>query len=275
MNSNEVSEEEQNINESVIKALNHKIRRALLLELYKHGWGGYSELSKSLNIKAGSFYHHMRLLEESGLVKQLKDKLYEITPQGAQASEFIRGSFSPLEESRFTKILQIFTPISSQITSFPKASLLVLLLIHIVGLFWLASDQKTSIIGFFIVQSNDPILALMNSILYTSLGLIGLYSYFQYMYRRVVTKINLASHILFPESVFVGFFALLSLTPSLEIYNSIPLEIVIIFTIVYQLVSISYYVHVFQKANIQLLGSVLIVLLLLQYYHLLILFWLL
>ncbi len=96
---------------------------------------------------------------------------------------------------------------------------------------------------FFIVQSNDPILALLNSIFYTSLGLIGLYVYFQYMYKRVVTKINQASHILFPETIFVGFFALLSLTPSLEIYNSIPLEIVIMFTIVYQLVSISYYVH--------------------------------
>ena len=177
------------------------------------------------------------------MIKQLKDKLYEITPQGAQASEFIRGSFSPLEESRFTKILQIFTPISSQINSFPKASLLFLLLIHIVGLFWLASDHKTSFIGFFIVQSNDPILTLLKSIFYTSLGLIGLYYYFQYMYKRVVTKINLASHILFPETIFVGFFALLSLTPSLEIYNSIPLEIVIMFTIVHQLVSISYYVH--------------------------------
>ena len=78
MSSNEFSEEEQTINESVIKALNHKIRRTLLLELYKHGWGGYSELSKTLDIRSGSFYHHMRLLEDSGLVKQLEDKLYEI-----------------------------------------------------------------------------------------------------------------------------------------------------------------------------------------------------
>jgi DNA-binding transcriptional ArsR family regulator len=260
------------INESVIKALNHKIRRTLLLELYKHGWGGYSELSKTLNIKAGSFYHHMRLLEDSGLVKQLEDKLYEITPKGAQASEFIQGSFSPLKENRFTRILKIYSPISSQIDSIPKVSFPVLFLIYIVGIVWLATDHQTSIIGFFIVSLDDPFVSMLYSIIFTSLGLIGLHVYFLIFYKRILTQIKLAAHILVPESIFIGFVALLSLTPSLEIYAEIPSTITIVFTFIYQLISISYYIHVLQQAKIRLLGSVLIVLLLQQYYHLLVLF---
>jgi DNA-binding transcriptional ArsR family regulator len=272
VDTNDISEAEQTINESVIKALNHKIRRTLLLELYKHGWGGYSELSKTLNIKAGSFYHHMRLLEESGLVKQLEDKLYEITPQGAQASEFIRGSFSPLEENRFSTILKIYSPVSSRINSIPRISLLILLLIYILGILWLATEHQTSIIGFFIVPLDDLQVSTIYSIIFTSVGLIGLYAYFLTIYRRVLPQIMLASHILVPESFFIGVVALLSLTPSLDIYASIPSTIAIVFTFIYQLISISYYIHVLQQAKIRLLGSVLIILLLQQYYHLLVLF---
>ena len=272
MNSNNDSVEEHTISETVIKALNHEIRRKLLLELYKHGWGGYSELSESLNIKAGSFYHHMRLLEESGLVKQLKDKLYEITPQGAQASEFIRGSFSPLKENRFVSMLKIFSPISSQIESLPKITFLLMSFIYILGIIWIAIEHQTSIIGFFIISFEDSIISIVYSVLFTSLGLMGLYIYFFTLYRRVLPQVKLAAHILVPESFFVGLIALLSLTPTFEVYSTIPEIIAIMFTFLYQLASISYYVHVLQQAKIRLLGSVLIVLLLLQYYHLLILF---
>ena len=272
MNSKDIIEEEHTINESVIKALNHRIRRTLLLELYKHGWGGYSELSKTLNIKAGSFYHHMRLLEESDLVRQLEDKLYEITPQGAQASEFIRGSFSSIEENRFSKVLQIYSPLSTQINSIPRLSFPILILIYLSGLFWLATEHQTSIIGFFIVPTDEILVAAVYSVIFTSFGLMGLFIYFLTVYKRVLPQINLASHILLPESIFIGMVALLSLTPSLDIYASIPSTIAIVFTLIYQLLSISYYVHVLKQAKIRLLGSVLIVLLLQQYYHLLVLF---
>ncbi len=272
MDINENPDKEQLINEAVIKALNHKIRRNLLLELYKHGWGGYSELSKSLDIKAGGFYHHMRLLEESGLVKQLEDKLYEITPLGAQASEFIRGSFSPLDESRFYGILRVFNPISSKIDSFPLISIIFQLVILSLGLFWLVSEHQILILGYFIVSFDETSAMIIYSLIFTILGLSGLYFYFMIIYKRLLNRITFISHLLFPVSIFVGLITFLSLTPALEVYNSIPSAIAIIFTFIYQFISITYYIHIFQKSKIRLLGRVMIVLLLQQYYYLIVLF---
>ena len=210
MDINENPDEDQLINEAVIKALNHKIRRNLLLELYKHGWGGYSELSKSLDIKAGGFYHHMRLLEKSGLVKQLKDKLYEITPLGAQASEFIRGSFSPHNEGSFYGILRIFNPISSKIDSFPLISIIIQLVILSLGLFWLVSEHQILVIGYFMVSFDEVNLIAIYSSIFTFFGLVGLYLYFLIIYKRVLDRLTFISHILFPETIFVSLVALLS-----------------------------------------------------------------
>ncbi len=272
MNTNNLSEEESTINESVIKALNHTIRRKLLLELYKHGWGGYSELSKVLNIKAGSFYHHMRILEQSELIKQLEDKLYEITPLGAQAAEFMKGSFSPLEEDRYFRLLNLYSPLSSMINSFPKFFLPIMILIYIVGGIWLAAQHQLSFLGFFILLTDEPSTPGLISLVHTFIGLMGVYSYFLTISNRVIPQINLASHLLFPGTTFIGLLLLISLLPASKFYDSIPPEIIVIFTIIYQIISISYYLHVFNKSQIREMSGILIISLLQQYYYLLILF---
>ncbi len=88
------------LDDRILKALNHDIRRKILLELFKHGWAGYSELTRTLKLTTGVFYHHIRLLEEAELVVQSEGKIYEITPKGIQAIEFLKKSFSPIEESQ-------------------------------------------------------------------------------------------------------------------------------------------------------------------------------
>jgi DNA-binding transcriptional ArsR family regulator len=268
----EISEEEQVVSEAIIKALNHKVRRALLLELYKYGWAGYSELSKTLNIKAGGFYHHMKLLEESGLVKQLEDKQYEITPQGAQASEFIRSNFAPLEDNPALKLLDIYNPISNIIDSFPKITIAIQMILLGLGMVWLAIEHQTSIIGFFILLEEETVLSLLYSIVLTLIGLIGIYLYYIIFFSRLFNKMYFTAHLLLPQSIFVFLVALLSFTPSLTIYQSIPTIIGVLFTLIYQLFSVTYYLHISQKIRIRILGRVLFALLIQQYYYLLVLF---
>ena len=272
MENDELTEERQVVNEVVIKALNNKVRRNILRNLYEFGWGGYSELSEKLNIKSGSFYHHIRILEESGLLKQLEDKTYEITLAGAQATEFIGSSFKPDEEDDFSLLLDKFNVISDKIDAFPEISLLILSVIYIIGIMVLANDQQIGLVGFFITNFDQTGQALLFSAIFSSLGLISLYIYFMAIYNRLLTRITFISHLIIPQVFYILLMTILSFFPVLELYNNLPSVIGITVTIFFQLISISYYVHIFKKVKVRLLGRVIIILLLHQYYNLLVLF---
>ena len=272
MDNDEPSSNMQVVNEVVIKALNNKVRRKILQNLYEYGWGGYSELSEKLSIKAGSFYHHIRILEESGLIKQLDDKIYEITPNGAQATEFINSSFSPDEEDGFLLLLKRFNVISDKIEAFPVISLLLLSIIYTLGIFFLANDQHLGIVGFFITKFDQTNQALLFSILFTLIGFIFLYIYFMVVYRRLLTKTSFTSHLILPQAVYILIITVMSFFPILDQYSSLPSVIGVTITIIFQLIGISYYIHIFKKLKVRLLGRVIIILLLHQYYNLLVLF---
>ena len=272
MDNDELTNNIQVVNEVVIKALNNKVRRRILQNLYEYGWGGYSELSEKLGIKAGSFYHHIRILEESGLIKQLDDKIYEITPKGAQATEFINSSFSPDEEDSFILLLKKFNVISDKIEAFPVISILILSIIYLLGIFILASDQQLGIVGFFITRFDQTNQALLFSVLFTLIGYMFLFIYFNVVYRRLLIRKNFASHLLFPQAAYILIITTMNFFPILNQFSSLPSVIGIGTTIVFQLLGISYYVHIFKKSNVRLLGKVIIILLIHQYYNLLVLF---
>ncbi|MHA1945384.1 MAG: winged helix-turn-helix domain-containing protein [Candidatus Hodarchaeales archaeon] len=274
MDNDESTSSMQVVNEVVIKALNNKVRRKILQNLNEYGWAGYSELSEKLNIKAGSFYHHIRLLEESGLVKQRgEDKIYEITPTGAQATEFISRSFSPDEdEDTFSILLRRFDIISDKIEAFPAISILLLSVIFCLGIYILAVNQQVGLIGFFITQFDQTGNAILYSFFFTTIGLIVLYIYFTMVYGRLLTKKSFAGHLLLPQTFYVLIITVMSFFPILNQYNSLPSVIGITTTIIFQLVGISYYIHIFKKLKVRLLGRVIIILLIHQYYNLLVLF---
>jgi DNA-binding transcriptional ArsR family regulator len=160
--------EDVKVDELVLKALNHSIRRRILFELYEKGWGGYTELTHWLKLKSGVFYHHMRILVEAGLVNQsIRDKTYEITSNGARAAEFFRSSLPPSQPNPLLSWVGIYTPISKVVTRFPIVSLLIQLVLIISGLFLLTLSHQFGIAGFFLFTIDDRLLLIVYSIIST------------------------------------------------------------------------------------------------------------
>jgi DNA-binding transcriptional ArsR family regulator len=66
----------------IINALNHEIRRKILL-LLEHGPMSYTKLLESFDIATGKLNYHLKLLD--GLVEKNSDGLYKLTSLGEKA----------------------------------------------------------------------------------------------------------------------------------------------------------------------------------------------
>lgn len=260
------------LDDQILKALNHDIRRKILLELFDQGWAGYSELVRVLKLKTGVFYHHIRLLEEAGLVDQSKEKTYEITPKGIQAIEFLKHSFPPIKESQVEHWLRYYNVCSSMIDSYPLPSILIQLFFIIYGLLWLGINHQFSLIGYFIISFNQPTFPIILGLIFTFVNLGMLYIYLVATSRKLIQKIPLAANILFPQTLAVLIVVIAGILPILTIVEKFSPFVGVFFTIVFQFFSLTYYLHVLQKSKIRSVERVIVIVLLLQYWNLLILY---
>lgn len=263
---------------TLIKALDHDIRRKILLEIFENGLGGYSELTRVLKLKSGVFYHHMRLLEEANLVQQLSDKSYDITQKGVQSIEFFSQNFVPVTKSKLELRLNFYNKISNLIDFYPLPSLIFQSFIIVLGLIWLSFFQQIGLIGYFMV-SVDQIVFLkaifpIVILLFFLINQILLYGYCMSIIKRSARKIDFIGQILFPQTIVVFIVVIFSLIPpitNVDVWALGPL-FGLILTMVFQIFSITYYLHILRKLGIRTLDKAVIGLLLLQYWNLLILY---
>lgn len=260
------------LDDHILKALNHDIRRRILLELFELGWAGYSELIRTLKLTTGVFYHHIRLLEEAALVKQSEEKTYEITPQGITAIEFLKQSFPPIKESQMEHWLSYYTVFSNLIDSFPLLNIFIQLVFISCGLFWLGVSSQSSLIGYFIISVNHPVMPVIYSLMFTFTNIIMLYGYLVITSKRFIKKISLAANTLFPQTIAVFIVVMFSFFPILTALEPFSPFIGISFTLFFQSFSLTYYLHVLQKSGVRSVEKIIVGVLLLQYWNLLILY---
>jgi len=77
------------VDEKVLRALSNEYRKKIVEYLYNSGSAGYSELMKAagFNIgESGRFSYHLKKLIDAGLVKQLPDGKYALTPLGSRVA---------------------------------------------------------------------------------------------------------------------------------------------------------------------------------------------
>ncbi|MHA1978228.1 MAG: ArsR/SmtB family transcription factor [Candidatus Hodarchaeales archaeon] len=258
--------------EPLLKALNHDLRRKILLEIFENGVGGYTELTRALDLKSGVFYHHMRLLEDAGLVQQLGDKSYDITLKGFQAIEFFRNNFIPIQTSKLEQRFAIYNTFSSRIDSFPMSSLIFQLVLIILGVFWLSFFQQRGFIGFFIVPSQETLLLFLLSLFVFSLDVILLYSYFTYIMKRTFEKIHLFNHLLLPYTLLILLVFTFSILPDIPILVSLALFIGMVLTVIIQIFNLTYYTYILQKNRVRSLEKAIIGILIVQYLNLLLIY---
>lgn len=260
------------LDDHILKALNHDIRRRILLELFELGWAGYSELTRTLKLTTGVFYHHIRLLEEAELVKQSEEKSYEITPQGIQAIEFLKRSFPPIKESQIEHWLSYYNVFSNIIDSFPLLTIFIQLFFICFGLFWLGFSYQSSLIGYFIISFDQPTMPVIYSFIFTFTNIVMLYVYLVITSGRFIKKIPLAANTLFPQTIAILIVVMFSVFPILTIFETLSPFIGISFTLFFQSFSLSYYLHVLQKSGVRSVEKIIVGILLLQYWNLLILY---
>lgn len=260
------------LDEASIKALNHDIRRKILLELFEQGWAGYTELTRVLKLTTGVFYHHIRLLEEAELVEQSKAKIYEITPKGIQAIDFLKHSFPPIKESQVEHWLRYYTTFSNIIDSSPLLSIFIQLFIIVSGLLWLGLNYQYSLIGYFIISFNQPTTTVIYSLIFTFTNLILLYAYLVVTSRRFIKEIPLAANVLFPQTIAVLIAVMVSVLPILTIFEMLSPFFGISVTLFFQSFSLTYYLHILQKSGKRSMEKIILVVILLQYLNLLILY---
>jgi DNA-binding transcriptional ArsR family regulator len=260
------------IDANILKALNHELRRKILIELYEFGLAGYSELARILELKPGVFYHHIRILENAELVKQDRDKIYEITERGFRALEFLKTDFVPSEQSQVISWLTYYKVISKRINSFSIFFAALEILIIGMGLGWLAIDSQLVFFGYFIFYLNNATLALIYSILFTGGGLILHYMIFQFSIRRSVQRIELLANIMLPQAIIIVVIMILNFFPDLIVDITLSNLLGILITVFFQLFSLSYLLHVFQRAGARSFDRLVILLLILQYSNLMVLY---
>jgi DNA-binding transcriptional ArsR family regulator len=264
--------EDVKVDELVLKALNHSIRRRILFELYEKGWGGYTELTHWLKLKSGVFYHHMRILVEAGLVNQsIRDKTYEITSNGARAAEFFRSSLPPSQPNPLLSWVGIYTPISKVVTRFPIVSLLIQLVLIISGLFLLTLSHQFGIAGFFLFTIDDRLLLIVYSIISTFAGVLALFLFWVLNgYARHVNKKRreFASHILIPQTIITTLFVAVSFLPPIPAILEVIPVMGLPLSIIFQLFGLSYYVHVFQKEGSRSFAKLIMAVMIQQYFFL-------
>lgn len=260
------------LDDRVLNALNHDIRRKILLELFDLGWAGYSELTRTLKLTTGVFYHHIRLLEEANLVKQSEEKTYEITPQGIKAIEFLKRSFPPIKESQIEHWLSYYNVFSNIIDSFPFLTIFIQFFFICCGLFWLGFSYQSSLIGYFIISFDQPIMPVIYSFMFTFANIIMLYLYLVITSRRFIKKIPLTANILFPQTIAILIVVMFNVFPILTIFKTFSPLIEISFLLFFQSFSLTYYLHVLQKSGVRSVEKIIVGVLLLQYWNLLILY---
>ncbi len=256
----------------ILKALNHDIRRKILLELFDLGWAGYSELTRVLKLTTGVFYHHIRLLEEANLVKQSEERTYEITPKGIQAIDFLKKTFPPIKESQIEHWLRYYNVFSNIFDSFPLLTVFIQLFFIICGLIWLGFSYQSCLIGYFVITLDQPLIPVFYSFTFTFINIVMLYGYLAIMSRRFIKKIPLAANILFPQTIAVLILVMFSVFPILMTFEPIYPFIGISFTLFFQSFSLTYYVHVLQKNGMKSVEKIIVGVLLLQYWNLVILY---
>ncbi|MHA1330692.1 MAG: hypothetical protein ACTSR2_06415 [Candidatus Hodarchaeales archaeon] len=244
----------------------------MLLELYEYGYAGYSELVQTLKLTTGVFYHHIRLLIEAELIKQSEDKTYKITPMGVQAGEFLRNSLPPQEKWQMDQLFSYYNVFSKRIDSFPVFSIFIQLLLIVCGLFWLSFSFQFSLVGYFIISFDQPIISIIYSFIFTFTNLIMLYIFLLVTGRRSIKKITLAANILFPQTLAVLIVVISGIFPFLTLLEFFSPFIGISFTIFFQSFSLTYYLRILQKNRIRSVEKIIVVFLLLQYWNLLALY---
>ncbi|MFW9854975.1 MAG: winged helix-turn-helix domain-containing protein [Candidatus Thorarchaeota archaeon] len=266
------TEQHVEIDELVLKALNHNIRRRILFELYEKGWAGYTELTHWLKLTSGVFYHHMRILVEAGLINQsVRDKTYEITPNGARAAEFFRSSLPATQPNPLLSWVKIYSPVSTVVTRFPFFSLLIQLLLIVGGLVMLTISHQFGIAGFFLFSIDDSLILIMYSIFSTFTGIIALFLFWVFDgYAKHVDKKRgeFASHVLIPQTIITTVFVVISLLPPIPALLEVIPAIGLPLSIIFQLFGLSYYIHVFQKNGSRSFAKLAMAVMIQQYFFL-------
>jgi len=78
--------------ERVLRALSNESRRKIIDYLYAHGPSSYSKIMRATGFgvgESGRFSYHLRKLVDAGLVGQLSDGRYSLTPMGAKVARIM------------------------------------------------------------------------------------------------------------------------------------------------------------------------------------------
>ena len=112
-------------NEKVMRALANDDRRRMLEYLYSSGPSTYSEIMRAIGFgigDSGRFAYHLKKLISAGLVKQLPDSRYTLTPEGRRVAAILHEE--ELEHPTIIDTLNEFSRIVD-IKRFMNGSILV------------------------------------------------------------------------------------------------------------------------------------------------------
>ncbi len=146
---------------ALLEVLSNPVRRAIL-ELMVDLPITYSELSKYLDLKAGSIYHHINTLGD--LVEQQSNKSYKLTDKGKHAIEYLKILDGEIKEKKkqvtqsdsVNSPLENLTPFIQYFTHHPYRSLIEVSFLFLFAVF-LGSEISIAVVGSFLIplSNND------------------------------------------------------------------------------------------------------------------------
>ncbi len=110
--------------ERVMRAIANECRRKMLEHLFDVGACGYTELMRAAGFgigESGRFAYHLRRLIDAGLVKQLPDGRYGLTPKGRQVAAMVREE--SVDPPTIIDVLEEFSK-STNVSGFMRGSVL-------------------------------------------------------------------------------------------------------------------------------------------------------
>ena len=170
------------VDEKTLRALSNEYRRRIVEYLYSSGSAGYSELMKAAGFsigESGRFSYHLKKLVEAGLVKQLPDGRYALTPGGLRVAEIMReeayespsiidtieGFLERIDQKRFvTGNLLVYSGLAYSIVGGLKT------ILSIIGV-----PAKIELLGRTIYYVPDLSISLIVLVLGSILLTLGLY----------------------------------------------------------------------------------------------------
>lgn len=210
------------INSELYSVLAHPHRRTLIREIYYEGEGSIKHFRENLNFKIGTLYHHLKVLIDSGLVKQTETKKYILTTNGMKliAEIFTEDILSPIislnnqsEQSykalelpmRITGLEGLINNIFEIIYNNPM-KLLFLNLFSFCILLLILVELQIGLVGCFIFKSRNNFSSIV-SLIMSLIGVIGIISIVPRIFRKseptsVEIVIN-GSSLFLPISVFL------------------------------------------------------------------------